>query len=103
MTGKRNATIEFCQVRHVVHKHKLTMTRILRKVSGLFEFIDCCLAGMLANIHEYFNCCHIFYFLQSNLSKILHVAFLLLVSIHVAWSIPIDPKHSIIKGLRCTH
>ena len=43
MTGKRNATIEFCQVGHVVHKHELhelTMTRTLSKASGLFEFID---------------------------------------------------------------
>ena len=54
---KRNATIEFCQVKHVVHKHELTMTRILSKASGLFEFIDFCLSGMLANRHEYFNCC----------------------------------------------
>ena len=45
----------------MVHKHelhKLTMTRTLSKVSGLFElglfeFIDFCLSGMLANIHEY--------------------------------------------------
>ena len=45
LTGKRNVTIEFCQVRHVVHKHelrKLTMTRTLSKASGLFEFIDFC-------------------------------------------------------------
>ena len=35
---KKNATIEFCPVRHVVHKpdlHELTMTRTLS-----FEFID---------------------------------------------------------------
>ena len=38
---------------------------------------------MLANIHEYFNCCHKFYFHRSNLSKILHVAFLLPVSIDI--------------------
>ena len=56
LTDKRNATIEFCHVRHVVHKHGLhevTMTRTLIKALGLFE-----LSGMLANIHEYFNCCH---------------------------------------------
>ena len=47
--GKRNATIEFCQVRHVVHKHELqelTMTRTLSKPSGLFEFIYFCLSFM---------------------------------------------------------
>ena len=51
LTGKRNTTIELCQVRHVVHKHelqKLTMTRILSKASGLYEFIVFCLSGMLA-------------------------------------------------------
>ena len=50
----------------MVHKHKLhklTMARTLSKASGLFEFIDFCLSGMLANIHEYFNCCLYFYFL----------------------------------------
>ena len=39
---KGNATIEFCQVRDVVHKqelHELTVTRTLSKASGLFEFI----------------------------------------------------------------
>ena len=46
----RNATIEFCQVIHVIHKHELTMTRILSKASGLFEFIDFCLSDMFANI-----------------------------------------------------
>ena len=39
----------------MVHKHKLhelTMTRTLGKaLSGLFEFIDVCLSGMLANVH----------------------------------------------------
>ena len=58
---QKNATIEFCQVRHVVHKHelpKLTITRALSKESGLFEFIDFHLSSMLANIHEYFNYCH---------------------------------------------
>ena len=59
----------------------MSLTRTLSKVSGLFEFIDFCLSGMLANIHEYFDCCHQFYFLQSNLSKILQVEFLLPVSI----------------------
>ena len=61
LTGKRKATKQFCQVRHVVYKHKLhklTMTRNLSKASGLFEFIDFCLSGMLANIQEYFSCCH---------------------------------------------
>ena len=28
--------------------------RILSKASGLFEFVDFCLSGILANIHEYF-------------------------------------------------
>ena len=53
--GKRNATIELCQVRHVGHKHELhelTMTRTLSKASGLFEFIDFCLSGMLVNANE---------------------------------------------------
>ena len=43
LTGKRNAAIEFSQVRHVVHKHELheiTMTRSLSKASGLFDFFD---------------------------------------------------------------
>ena len=53
LTDKRNATIEFCQDRHVVHKHELhelTMTRTLSKASEIFEFLE-----LLANIHEYFN------------------------------------------------
>ena len=52
--GQINATKEFCQVTHVVHKHELhelTMPRTLSKASGLFEFIDFCLSGMLANIY----------------------------------------------------
>ena len=53
------------------------MARILSKASGLFEFIDFCLSGILANKHEY-----LIYFLLSILSKILHVAFLLPISIH---------------------
>ena len=66
LTGKRSATIEFCQVRHVVHKlHQLTTTRILRKKLRLFEFMDFCLSGMLAYLHEYFNYCHLFYFFLS--------------------------------------
>ena len=43
LTVKRNATIEICQVIHVVHNqelHELTMTRILCKASELFEFIN---------------------------------------------------------------
>ena len=42
----------------MVHKHELhtlTMTRTLCNVSGLFEFIDFCLTGMLANIHNIFT------------------------------------------------
>ena len=39
---------------------------------------------MLANIHEYVNCCHYFYFLLSNVEKILHVAFVLPVSIDLS-------------------
>ena len=38
----------------MVHKHELhehTMTRTLSKASGLFEFINFCLSGMLANIY----------------------------------------------------
>ena len=34
LTGKRNPTIEFCQVINVVHKHELTMTRTLSKALG---------------------------------------------------------------------
>ena len=97
LTSKRNATIEFCQVRHVVHKHKLhkhnhklTMTRTLSKASGLFEFIDFCLSGMLANIHEYFNCCHYFYFLLDMYQKFCIVAFLLPISIDLNESDLID-------------
>ena len=51
LTCKKNAIIELCQVRHVVHKHELTMTRTLSKTSGLFEFIDFGLSGMLAVIY----------------------------------------------------
>ena len=39
LTGKRNATVKFSHVLHVAHKHelhKLTMTRIWSKASGLF-------------------------------------------------------------------
>ena len=39
LTGKRNATLEFCLVKHVVYKHKLhelTITRTLSKASGFF-------------------------------------------------------------------
>ena len=63
----------------MIHKHKLhelIMTITLSERSRLF-----CLTDMLANIHEYFNCCHYFYFFLRNLSKILHAAFLLPVSI----------------------
>ena len=55
LMGKRNATIEFCQILDVVHKHKLhelTLARTLSKASGLLQFKDFCLSGMLANIHE---------------------------------------------------
>ena len=51
LTGKRNPTIEFCQVRQVLHMHKLTMTRTFSKASGPFEFIDFCLSDMLDNLH----------------------------------------------------
>ena len=77
LMSKRNATIEFFWVRHEVHKHELhelTMTRTLSKAFGLFEL-------HVIGLHEYFNCCHECYFLLSNLSKILHFAFLLPVSI----------------------
>ena len=40
--GKRDGTIEFCQVRHVEHKnevHEHTMTRTWSKALGLFEGI----------------------------------------------------------------
>ena len=58
LTAKTNATIEFCQVRHVSHKNELhepTMNRTLIKASRLFEFFDCCVSGLLANMREYFN------------------------------------------------
>ena len=45
----------------MVHKHELhelTMARALNKASGLFEFIDFSLSGMLANMLGYFNFCH---------------------------------------------
>ena len=83
LTGKRNATIEFRQVRHVVHKHELrelTMTRTLSKASRLYEFI----------IFVY-QACWLIYMniltavLLRNLFEILHVAFLLLVSIFAWW------------------
>ena len=38
----------------MVHKHEvheLTMARTLSKASALFEFIEFCLSGMLANIY----------------------------------------------------
>ena len=47
-----------CKSDSLFHKHELTITRALSKASGLFEIIDVCLSGMLANIHEYINCCH---------------------------------------------
>ena len=69
----------FCQVRHVVHKyemHNLNMTRTLSKASGLFEFID-----------FFYQACWLIYmnilplslilFLLSNVSRNLHVAYLL--------------------------
>ena len=66
----------------MVHKHELhelTMTRTLSKASGLLDFIDVCLSSMMANIHEYLTAVSnfFFYFRQSNLSKMLHVTFLL--------------------------
>ena len=33
LTGKRNAEIEFCRVRHVVHKHELHELTITRTVA----------------------------------------------------------------------
>ena len=57
MMGKRNATIDFFQVRHVVHKHELTMTRTLSKALWLFEYINFCLSGRLANIVFSFLMC----------------------------------------------
>ena len=42
LTDKRNATIEFCQVIHMVHKHelhKLTITSTSSKASVCFLFI----------------------------------------------------------------
>ena len=56
-------------------------TRILSKASGLFEFAKFCSSGILADNHEYFNWCHLFYFLLSNFSNILHVTLLLSVII----------------------
>ena len=68
------------------------MTRTLSKNIGVIEFIAFCLLGIVANtcIHEYFNCCHYFYFLLSILSNFLNVAFVLPDSIvfklnHVQW------------------
>ena len=62
----------------MVHKHELnelTMARSLNKASVLLEFIEFCLSSICANILTIFYCCHLFYFLLSNLSKILHVGF----------------------------
>ena len=72
LTGKRNATVKFCHVLHVAHKHelnKLTMTRIW------------------VNPRRYFNLLILFtryviFFLLSNLSQILYVAFLSPVRIY---------------------
>ena len=61
----------------MVHKqklHQLTMTRTFSKESYLNS--STFLSDMLADIHDYLNCFHLFYFLLSNLSKILHVEFL---------------------------
>ena len=84
----------------MVHKHVLTMTRTLSKASGIFEFTDFCLSGMLVNIHEYLNLCHLFHFLLSNLSKILHVAVLLPVSIFyfIPFKLSISVKCSQVHG-----
>ena len=54
LTGKRNATIELCHVRHMVHiheLHKVTMTRALSKASGclnisIFVYQACWLITM---------------------------------------------------------
>ena len=51
------------------------MTRILSQASRLFEFVDF-LPGMLANIHVYSLTAVTMFFLLSNFSKILDVAFL---------------------------
>ena len=44
LTGKRNATVKFCHVLHVAHKHelhKLTMpNQNWSQASGLFKFFD---------------------------------------------------------------
>ena len=83
LTGKRNATtilsgfICGSQTRAARAYHGQNH----KKALGSFESIDFCLSGMLANIHEYCNYCHKFYFLLSNLSNILHAAFLSPVSI----------------------
>ena len=54
---------------------------------------------MLANIHEYLNCCHKFYFLLGHLLKILHIAFLLPVSIgFIQWQI-VDSGNLFLLGL----
>ena len=69
----------------MVHKHKiheLTITRTLSKASGLFEFINFCLPGMLADSLIYMIILTaVTNFISFLLSKILHVAFLLPVSI----------------------
>ena len=75
LTEKRNATIEFCQVRHAVHKHELhefIMTRTLSKARWLFEFIDFVYQACWLIYNGYFK----YHFLLSNLPNILHVAFL---------------------------
>ena len=71
-----------------------TNTSCTSKALGLFDFFVC-LSGFLANIHDFSSCCHYFYFLLSNLSKILQVAFLLTVSI-----LPNHRLHSLTLYLR---
>ena len=83
----------------------MIVPRFTTRVRMLFEFIDFCLSGMLANIHKYFTCCHQFDSLLSNLSKILHGAFLLSVSIDEMFGIfrkgvrTVSPEQSLLAHI----
>ena len=65
---------------HKHELHKLTMTRILSQAPGLF-YLSICLPGMLSNIYTCIFHLLPLFFLLSNLSQILDVAFLLSVII----------------------
>ena len=85
LMGKRNATVKFCHVLHVAHKHelqKLTMTRILSQASGGYFNLSILFTRYVGlYIHVYIITAVTTFFLLSNLWQILDVGFLLSVSI----------------------